>query len=313
MHVYQEELLHFFPVNAQSRLKMFYQYVLLPFIFLASVYSPQSNAQAVHIEVEGEGRDVVLIPGLMSDNRTWQSLRQGLSQRYRLHLVEFSGFSNLEPMLQADELLPQARTELQKYIQNEKLQRPVVIGHSVGGFLAIWLAVTAPGQTGPIISLDGLPYYGPVITYNSDVTVDQMKETANLLEFSFEELTSEAMIEQSIGNLPIQSMREDNQQLILEMMTNSDPRSVGGVMADMLRTDLRGDLSLLESPMLLIGATGPAKDTPLEEVMYRVYEEELLQASEAELIFNSESGHFLQLDQPEWVLEQIIRFLDQHP
>ena len=34
----------------------------------------------------------------------------------------------------------------------------VMVGHSLGGFLALWVAATAPDAVGPIVAVDGVPY-----------------------------------------------------------------------------------------------------------------------------------------------------------
>ena len=40
-----------------------------------------------------------------------------------------------------------------------------------GGFLAFWLASSSADEIGPIISIDGLPFIGPVFTRDNSSTV----------------------------------------------------------------------------------------------------------------------------------------------
>ena len=46
--------------------------------------------------------------------------------------------------------------ELASYIVDNELERPVIVGHSLGGTQALWLAETVPGLGG-VIDVEGSP------------------------------------------------------------------------------------------------------------------------------------------------------------
>ena len=73
--------------------------------------------------------------------------------------------------------------ELLAYIEAKQLQQPVLIGHSLGGFLAFALASKAPEKIGPIVSVDGLPYLAPVFTRDPATVPAQMQAQATQISY----------------------------------------------------------------------------------------------------------------------------------
>src|SRR5665213_2925589 len=89
--------------------------------------------------------DVVLIPGLSSSRAVWDAEAKLLAPNYRLHLVQVDGFAGAPAGPNAvGPLLAPIVEELHGYIAAEGMH-PVVVGHSLGGLLALMLADKYPG------------------------------------------------------------------------------------------------------------------------------------------------------------------------
>jgi pimeloyl-ACP methyl ester carboxylesterase len=95
-------------------------------------YHPSTFA----VKVAGHGRPVILIPGLGCDGTIWDATVAHLAGRYETHVVSIAGFAGVPPAQVRGPLLDEVRRELVAYIQKNGLRRPIVIGHSLGGFLA---------------------------------------------------------------------------------------------------------------------------------------------------------------------------------
>ena len=133
-------------------------------------------ATSFKVEVQGKGNPVIMIPGLMSDSRVWQQTAAKLSKTHQLHLISIAGFAG-QPAIEGA-LLPVVKMELLDYIKNRQLQRPAIIGHSLGAFLAYDLASSAPDKIGKIIAVDGLPFLAPVFTRDASSSVASVKPQA---------------------------------------------------------------------------------------------------------------------------------------
>jgi len=260
------------------------------------------------VNVVGEGRDMILIPGLMSDQRTWVKLVAPLAENYRLHLVNIAGFSGHSPMPEPD--FARVREELLRYIADHGLSEPIVVGHSLGGFMGLWLSTVPVSPVAAVISIDGLPFYAPTITSNSDTRADDMIAQARQFEAFYASLSSEQIVQASRQNMYIQTVKEENIPLILDMVEGADGKTVGRAIATLMTTDLRQALKEVDRPILLLGGGGRAAGTEYEGRMREIYQGQIESVPNATLSINWEAGHFINLDDPEWVLAQIRGFLE---
>lgn len=62
------------------------------------------------------------------------------------------------------------------YIRANKLQKPIIMGHSLGGFMALWIASAEPDLVGDIIAVDSLPFLGAL--QKPKATAEDMKPMA---------------------------------------------------------------------------------------------------------------------------------------
>src|SRR3546814_18143740 len=119
----------------------------------ASVFS----SRRISVTVHGSGPDVVMIPGLGSAPSIWQSAIAAVPG-YRYHLVQVKGFAGTAAEANASgPILEPVAKEIVRYITAMDLRRPRIIGHSMGGTLAMMLAARYPASTGKVMVVDMLP------------------------------------------------------------------------------------------------------------------------------------------------------------
>ncbi|MBX9745853.1 MAG: alpha/beta hydrolase, partial [Hyphomonadaceae bacterium] len=95
---------------------------------------PAFESDRISVVTRGEGPDVILIPGLSSSRDVWNTTADALDDTYRVHLVQLNGFAGA-PVGGAGEgpVAAPAAEEIARYIRETGLERPAVIGHSMGG------------------------------------------------------------------------------------------------------------------------------------------------------------------------------------
>jgi pimeloyl-ACP methyl ester carboxylesterase len=263
--------------------------------------------------VIGKGRPVILIPGLMSSPTVWQSTVDALKADHQLHLVHLAGFAGKAARtgMQPDSsLLGVVQQELLAYIAAKQLQQPVVIGHSLGGFLAFALASSAPDTIGPIVSVDGLPYLAPVFTRNPATTAAQMQTQATQISMQYGGMTKAQLSQATAQGLFIQATSPAAQQQVLAMAEQSDPTTVGRVMAELLTTDLRPQVANIKHPVMLLGASG-ALPPQAQAGVKALYQQQLEKLPAAQLDINTNARHFIMLDDPAWLNRKIRSFLQE--
>ncbi|MEC7796385.1 MAG: alpha/beta hydrolase, partial [Pseudomonadota bacterium] len=102
--------------------------------------APAIVSDRLSVEVVGTGPDVILIPGYGCSREVWRATAERLKATHRVHLVQLAGFAG-QPWTHGDgPLLEPAVEALAAYVQTAGLQKPAVIGHSMGGLSALMLA-----------------------------------------------------------------------------------------------------------------------------------------------------------------------------
>lgn len=140
--------------------------IFLAFLFalaagaLAPAFGAEFSSGRISVRTVGEGSDVILIPGLGSSPRVWRELTAAVPG-HRYHLVQVAGFAGTATGANSEGLVaaPVAE-EIARYISASGLQKPAVIGHSLGGTMGMMLAARHPELVSRLMVVDMLPFPG---------------------------------------------------------------------------------------------------------------------------------------------------------
>lgn len=273
---------------------------------LAANFSSKA-AESFNVEVIGSGKPVLMIPGLMSNREVWQPTAEALAGQYQLHLISIAGFAGTTAI--DGDLLPTVKHELLQYIAQQQLTKPAIVGHSLGAFMAFYLASSAPDSIGTIIAVDGLPYLAPVFSRDSSTTVAQVTPQAEYFRTLYQGMNSAQLANMATQSVQIQATSELHQQQVIAMAAASDARSVGQAVYELLTTDLRPQVHQIKSKVLLIGAGGSMRSEAELTAANALYQQQIATIANATLEFNREARHFVMLDQPDWLTRRIAEAL----
>jgi pimeloyl-ACP methyl ester carboxylesterase len=284
------------------------------FIALAAAESAQA-ATSFRVEVAGHGRPIVFIPGLASSGDTWKSAVERYRDRYTCHVLTLAGFAGAPPI--QGPLLATARDEIAAYIREQHLDRPVIVGHSLGGTLTLDLAIHEPGLVGPIVIVDALPFMagasGQAKTLaDAKPMVDQMLAAINTQ-------TPEQAAQFYRGpNAPIRYMvtGASDMERIIGWGMASDGRTVTRSMAELFSMDLRDDLARIQAPTLLIGTWSGLRDQMkaygadlTRAQVTETFERQFSKLPQLHFAMAETARHFVMLDDPTWFFGQLDAFL----
>ncbi|WP_333607907.1 alpha/beta fold hydrolase, partial [Arsukibacterium sp.] len=232
---------------------------------------------------------------------------EALAGDYQLHLISIAGFAGTPAI--SGELLPRVQRDLLQYIEQQQLNRPAIVGHSLGAFLAFSLASNAPDAIGTIIAVDGLPYLAPVFSRDARTTVAQVSPQAEYFKNLYQGMNAGQLADMARQGLQVQATTAEHQQQVLTMAAASDPASVGQALYELLTTDLRSQVHNIQSQVLLIGASGALQDDAQRIAATALYQQQIDTIAKATLKFNTDSRHFIMLDQPDWLSQRIAAAL----
>ena len=259
---------------------------------------------AFRADVTGRGPAMLLIPGLNSSGAVWSGVVDRFKDRYTCHALTLAGFAGQPPL--ATPSLAAIRDAILTYIDDHRLERPIVVGHSLGAFLAFWVASTAPEKVGTVIAIDGVPFLPALM--NPSVTVDSIKVQAESTRKAMENASAELRGRQSA--LSLASMISDPAQVRIaeSWAAASDPRTTAQSMMELMTTDLRSQVSQIKTPVLLVAAgalSNPAALPALEQA----YERQIAGIARHKTVVAVKARHFIMLDDLAFLTATIEEFL----
>ena len=208
-------------------------------------------------------------------------------------------------------LFDQADASLKQLIERRKIDKPVLVGHSLGGTLALRFAGEHPQMISGVVAVDGLPVFPGM----ERMGVEQRKAMAARIQQQMAALSPEQFAAQSLGYM--QKIGVIDPQLAARyapMNARSDIKASAQYMAEDMVADYRPGLKNANVPILEISPyNAPDFSQPpmaMSEAQKTAYYESLLAgAPRANVVSISPSRHFVMLDQPQKFQRALDGFL----
>ena len=103
----------------------------------------QVAGRRVRYLVVGEGEPVILVHGLSASTYWWIRNVPELARHYRLYLIDLPGFGAMH-YPRSRFLLTDAASWLLRWMEAIGLKHAHFIGHSMGGYICMWIAAHSP-------------------------------------------------------------------------------------------------------------------------------------------------------------------------
>ncbi|MFT8809520.1 alpha/beta fold hydrolase [Gluconobacter sp.] len=262
----------------------------------------------ISVAVEGAGPDIILIPGLASSRNVWSGLASGLRQHHRLHLVQVAGFAG-SPALpgQNTQVAASAAEAIADYIQHRHIRAPVIIGHSLGGEVALMLGARHPGLVSRLMIVDALPFY--TLLLDPTATSETARPRATAFRTALLATPDAQMEASQTATIARLAKTEAARPALLKTFLASDRKTVADATYELMTTDLRPELSHITAPVDVVYAYDPLYEVPpsrIDTLFHMVY------AAAPQVRFRRIDGsfHFIMLDQPEIFSQAVQNFLD---
>lgn len=253
----------------------------------------------ISVEVVGHGPDLVLIPGLSSSRATWRRTAERLRGRYRLHLVQVAGFAgeparaNAQGAQPSPVLVPTAE-DIDGYIRSARLAPATLIGHSMGGTMALWLAENRPADVKRVLLVDALPFYG-VLMGGPAATAESLKPVAEAMRTRMSASGDHAAAARPMIAMMVTAPADVDR--VVGWSGASDRKVAGQAIADDITLDLRPDLSAVRAPVTLVYPFDPTMGMP-QDKWDALYASQYAPLKGAKLVQVTPSRHFVMYDQP---------------
>jgi pimeloyl-ACP methyl ester carboxylesterase len=259
----------------------------LPAVPAAKPFAPTRFS----VTVKGTGPDVILIPGLTGSSEVWKGTVAAVPG-YRYHLVQVAGFANTPARgnAQGDVVAPLAE-EVARYISSRGLRRPAIVGHSMGGTVAMMLAARHPSLPGKVMVVDMLPQ--PAGILGGDAV--GMRGLADSLRDLSQSPGGRRLVESAI-------------RLFGNPEVGADPDVTARATHELALTDLTPELPRIAAPLTVVYASLDPSRRAADDGRYRTA---YARKRGVRLVRIDNSGHMIMYDQPAKFRRELAAFLLQ--
>lgn len=277
---------------------------------LAALAQPAAAAfksDRITVTTEGSGPDVILIPGLTSSPRIWKSTVAAVPG-YRYHLVQVLGFAGTPAGANATgPVAAPVAEEIARYIAEEKLGAPAVIGHSMGGTIGLMLAARHPNDVSKLMVVDMMPYLGPVFA-GANASPGVVSRTADMIRYGMLKETPEQRHVRTADTVATMVKTESERAAAIADGDNSDPQTVANAFHELIVTNLHPELKNIRAPLTVLYVRAP--NVPFtDEQVDALYKASYADVPGAKLVRVPDSYHFIMLDAPERFQSEVKQFL----
>jgi pimeloyl-ACP methyl ester carboxylesterase len=260
----------------------------------------------MHVDKFGAGNQtLIFIPGLACGPWVWSGVITRFAPDATIYALTLPGFDG-RPASDNKPLFAAFVKDFWTMLTEQKITKPVVVGHSLGGTLAIALAEEHPERLAGIVAVDGLPVFPLLANATPTARAAAATQMAGMyasLDAS-QKLANEKQYMSTTGTLHPELVDPT-----AELQARSDAKAMAAWTAEDLAADLRPNLSKITIPFLEIMPFNPDDAKPplghSQEQTLAFYRSLVAGAPKVAVLAIAPSRHFVMLDQPA-ALEKIL-------
>lgn len=288
---------------------------LLITLLLLGLVANKANAHqepGLITKVTGQGQPMVLIPGLTCPGAVWDETIAQLGDSYEYHVITLPGFAGNNPIKDHEgKYLEKMRDLVLDYIHEQKLQKPVIVGHSLGGFLALTITIAEPELPSKLVIVDSLPFLAAI--QMPGATKESAKGMATSMKAQMLGSTNQsAETRMYMQRMMLQTMIMDsaNIEKALHWGMESDPETTAQAMYELYTLDIREDLVKIKVPTLVLGAYIAYKNYgATRESVMKSYVDQYINLDGTIVDLTDHGNHFIMWDDPEFFMNWMKKFL----
>ncbi|RAR48502.1 alpha/beta fold hydrolase [Flavobacterium lacus] len=267
---------------------------------VSSLVTSMYAQKSFDVTVKGKGDAVFLFPGFGCTGELWNDTVFELSKTHECHIFTFAGFGDVAPIEMP--WFSTIKEEIIVYTKSNKISKPTLIGHSLGGTLSYWLASSEPDLFKKVIAVDALPCSAALMipNYNGEKIPYDNPQSKMMLQM--DDATFKGMNAQQVQFM---CKNQEKQKVILEMINKADRKTYVNGYMDMLNLDLREEISKIKIPVIILAATFPDRAT-----VEKTYQAQFEKLPAVKINYAENAAHFVMYDQPEWFMKNLIENLN---
>jgi pimeloyl-ACP methyl ester carboxylesterase len=113
--------------------------------------------EKIHYKKFGKGRSVVFLHGFCETHEIWDGFAESLSKKFEIYTVDLPGFGK-SPLPAVPLTVDDVGLRILRWMEETKIDHPVIIGHSLGGYVTLAMASHYSDKLAAIGLFHSTPY-----------------------------------------------------------------------------------------------------------------------------------------------------------
>ena len=250
----------------------------------------------LHYRSLGEGQPLLILHGIFGTSDNWQTFGKQLAEDYQVFLIDQRNHG-LSP--HSDDFnYPLMAEDLHEFIQQHQLENPIILGHSMGGKVAMFYAVAHPAEFDKLIVVDIAPKSYPVhhqhiLDALGAVDLETVSNRSEVEDQMKPHLSDRGVRQFLMRNLK----REDDNSFSWKLNLSSIRQNIKKVGVAVETSNP------VEKPVLFIrGAKSNYIQPEDEPLIHEIF-------PQAQVITIEKAGHWVHAEQPEALYDEVMHFL----
>lgn len=272
--------------------------MIIIFTFVNKNINGQNNDYPFEVKISGNGsKSIIFIPGFACSGEVWDDTRIQYEDNYKCYALTMAGFAGAAP--KSDITFANWEKGIASYIQENKIEKPVIIGHSMGGVLALALASDYPELVSKIVVVDALPCLAALM--NPEFKSNDKNDCSEVLK-EMMSITDEEFYQRQKKMLPQMIADTSRLELVTGWTVRSDRKTFAEMYCDFSNTDLRDKLAGIKCPALILLESYFVNLKPAITEQYK-------NLKTADIQYAAKGLHFIMYDDKEWFDNQLNSFI----
>lgn len=246
----------------------------------------------------GAGTPLIVLHGVFGSSDNWLTLGKQLADHYEVFLIDQRnhGLSPRSPFFDYDVL----SEDLRNFIMHHRLKNPIIVGHSMGGKVAMNFALKHPAMLCSLVVVDIAPrayppHHQAILKGLNAIPLDKISTRKEAEDILAEYVPDTAIRQFLLKNL---ARKEDGQfewRINLTVIEQQMPAILGQIDA----------ATTFDKPTLFIGGSRSTYILPQDHAdIRRLF-------PYAQIQFIEGAGHWVQAEKPKEFLAVLLDFLQQ--
>ncbi len=262
------------------------------------------------VSVQGKGETMFLIPGLSCSGNVWNATIDQFKDSYQIHTFTLAGYAGVPPLTQ-DTILPTIQKDLLEYINSHTSKNSILMGHSIGGYLSLLLAIENETIVSKIIVVDALPFLAGI--NNPNITAEIVKSSYTSIKDSYLHLTDQALKQNLKTTLTRMIKDKTKIDAVLNDAIKSDRKTLGHTAFELMSNDLRIPIASIKTQTLILtnwNVANPMYPDFTKETKLSSYKQQYKNCSNCTVELIEDAEHFIMLDNPKTFYSSVKSFIN---